>query len=248
MCLLEARDLRKHYDTQLAVDGVSLRVSAGEILGLLGPNGAGKTTTMLMLAGLLTPDDGAVRIDGVATDHDGRAWRRQMGIVPQELALYPELSAVENLTFFGGLYDVVGPRLVDRIDSVLETTGLTEHRDRPVRTYSGGMKRRLNFGVALVHEPRLLILDEPTVGVDPQSRAHLLERIRELRDRGMGVLYASHYMEEVQTLCDRVAVMDLGRIIANDTLDALLERVTDASGPANLETLFLEMTGHRLRD
>ncbi len=226
MPLLEGQHLRKSYGSTVAVDDVTVTVDAGEILGLLGPNGAGKTTTMMMLAGLLEPDAGSVRIDGTSYATGGRELRRALGIVPQDLAVYAELTTEENLAFFGRLYGVTGSRLHERTEAVLDLTGLAPNRSALVATFSGGMKRRLNLGVALMHDPKALILDEPTVGVDPQSRAHLLERIRQLSREGLGVLYASHYMEEVQSLCDRVAVMDRGRIVAADTLDGLLRRVT----------------------
>lgn len=251
MSLLEARHLRKSYGPTLAVDDVSLTVSPGEVIGLLGPNGAGKTTTMMMLAGLLRPDAGSVRIEGGSFDTDARKLRRGLGVVPQELAVYPELSAEENLTFFGRLYDVPARRLAERVDRVLDLTGLTDSRRAAVRTFSGGMKRRLNVGIALVHEPKCLILDEPTVGVDPQSRAHLLEQVRRLAHDSIGVIYASHYMEEVQAVCDRIVILDHGRVIAHDTLDGLLQRVPPSATPtpeASLEALFLQLTGHQLRD
>ena len=225
MSLLEAQNLRKRYGHTLAVDGVSLRVSAGEVLGLLGPNGAGKTTTMMMLSGLMKPDAGTVSIHGRYFDAAGRELRRELGLVPQDLAVYPDLTAKENLTFFGKLYGLTARRLRDRVESVLELTGLTDATGL-VRTFSGGMKRRLNFGIGLLHEPKLLILDEPTVGVDPQSRAHLLDQVRRLGTEGVGVIYASHYMEEVQAICGRVAVMDYGHVLVDDTLDALLNRVS----------------------
>lgn len=226
MSLLDAQHLRKSYGHTLAVDDVSLRVSPGDILGLLGPNGAGKTTTMMMLAGLMKPDVGTVSINGHSFDAVGHELRRELGLVPQDLAVYPELSARENLTFFGKLYGLAARRLRERVDAVLELTGLSDAAGL-VHTFSGGMKRRLNFGIALLHEPKLLILDEPTVGVDPQSRAHLLDQVRRLGVNGIGVIYASHYMEEVQAICDRIAVMDDGHILADDTLDALLKRVSE---------------------
>jgi linearmycin/streptolysin S transport system ATP-binding protein len=253
MALLDASGLRKSYGDTPAVDGVSLCVERGEVLGLLGPNGAGKTTTMMMISGLLPADDGEVRINGRELSVGDASLRGALGIVPQDLAVYPALTARENLEFFGGVYGLRGAHLKGRVDAVVELTGLTDFRDRIVGTYSGGMKRRLNLGIALVHEPELLILDEPTVGVDPQSRAHILTQIKELSRGGLGVIYASHYMEEVQTVSDRVAIMDNGRIVACDTLDALLREsgavVEPVKSPeSNLERLFLELTGHHLRD
>jgi ABC-2 type transport system ATP-binding protein len=225
MTLLVAEHLRKEYGSTVAVDDISLSVSAGEIFGLLGPNGAGKSTTMMMVAGLLTPTRGSIELEGQSFSDGRRELRRLMGVVPQDLALYPELTARENLSFFAGLYGLKGPKLRERIDAMLELTGLVDPADRRVATYSGGMKRRLNMGIGLIHEPRLLILDEPTVGVDSQSRSHLLDWVRRLSDGGLGVIYASHYMEEVQAICDRVAVIDHGKMLACDTLAKLLERV-----------------------
>ena len=226
MNLLEVEHLRKTFGQLVAVADVSFAVAPGEVLGLLGPNGAGKSTTMMMLAGLLKPDSGSIRLDGHPFDpHDYRD-RVMLGVVPQDLAVYPELTARENLDFFGRLYKVFGAALEARIKDVLERIGLTSRADDKVGEYSGGMKRRLNFGVALLHQPRLLILDEPTVGVDPQSRAHLLDSVRDLASEGMGVIYASHYMEEVQAICQRVAIVDRGRMLAYDTIEALLARLS----------------------
>ena len=197
MSLLEVNRLKKSFGTHLAVDEVSFTVGNGEILGLLGPNGAGKSTTIMMLAGLIEPDSGNIVLDGHTLSHSDRKSRQQMGIVPQDLAIYPNLTARENLRFFGGLYGLTGSDLRSRITEVLSQTGLADRQNDLTCEYSGGMKRRLNFGVALLHRPRLLILDEPTVGVDPQSRAHLLDCVRQLASGGMSVIYCSHYMEEV---------------------------------------------------
>lgn len=226
MSLLEVRELRKSYNGTVAVDGLSFTVLAGEVLGLLGPNGAGKTTTMSMIAGLLSPDSGAVVLNGREVDRNDEQRRRALGVVPQDLAVYPDLSALENLHFFGRLYGVRGKELEDRADEVLERVGLTSRRRDAVRTYSGGMKRRLNFGAALMHQPQVLILDEPTVGVDPQSRSHLLDCVRALAEDGVGVIYASHYMEEVEELCARVVIVDHGRVVAADSIDRLLNRIS----------------------
>ena len=225
MSLLEASHLRKSYNGKPAVDDVSFSVDTGEIFGLLGPNGAGKSTTMMMLAGLLEPDAGTIHIGGRSFSSDGAKLRRDLGVVPQDLAIYPDLTARENLDFFAAIYAVRRADRIRRIAFVLEVIGLETQADALVKTFSGGMKRRLNLGVALLHEPKLLILDEPTVGVDPQSRSHILERIGELSQNGMAVLYASHYMEEVQAICDRVAILDHGRIVASDHLKGLLQRV-----------------------
>lgn len=225
MRLLDVSHLRKSYESTLAVDDLSFHVEAGEVFGLLGPNGAGKSTTMLILAGLLKPDSGSVSIDGRLFDAADGQMRALLGVVPQDLAIYTDLTAHENLKFFGRLYGLTGQLLTERIDSALEQTGLTEQAHSLVGTFSGGMKRRLNFGIAVLHQPRLLILDEPTVGVDPQSRSHLLDCIRTLSAAGMSVLYASHYMEEVEAICHRVAIMDHGRMLACDGLRELLGRL-----------------------
>lgn len=226
MALLEIKDLRKSYDSLVAVAGVSFEVRAGEVFGLLGPNGAGKSTTMLMIAGLIEKDSGVILLDGTPFDPRNPAMRSQLGVVPQELAIYPELTALENMRFFGQLYGIKGKILDERIESALQRVGLTARAKDSSGHFSGGMKRRLNFAIGLLHHPRLLILDEPTVGVDPQSRSHLLQCVRDLNTEGVAVIYASHYMEEVQTLCERVAIMDQGKILAMDTLDALLGRMS----------------------
>ncbi len=218
--MLLARNLRKSWRNDLAVDGVSLELGKGESVGLLGPNGAGKSTTISMLSTLMPPDSGDVMYRGASAVRNPGPLRRALGIVPQEIALYPELSAQENLEFFGGLYGLRGARLKAATDDALETVGLTDRRRDTIKSYSGGMKRRINMAAALLHEPEILIMDEPTVGIDPQSRNHILESVRRLnRDRGLTVLYTSHYMEEVEQLCDRVYVMDAGRIIADGTID-----------------------------
>lgn len=222
MSLLEARHLKKSYGGHPAVVDVSFSLQTGEVLGLLGPNGAGKSTTMMMLAGLLIPDEGEVVLGGSRFDGRNRDQRRLLGVVPQDFAIYPDLDAVENLQFFGRLYGLHGQELKDRCDEVLERVGLVESARRAAAGYSGGMKRRLNFGVALMHRPSVLILDEPTVGVDPQSRSHLLDCVRDQARSGVGVIYASHYMEEVQSVCQRVAIIDHGRLLAYDTIPQLL--------------------------
>lgn len=226
MPLLEVKNLRKAYGSLVAVDGVSFEIQLGEVFGLLGPNGAGKSTTMLMISGLIPSDGGTILLDGKEFDPRNPAMRSQLGVVPQDLAIYPELTAAENLRFFGQLYGIKGTVLAGRVQSALERVGLVNRADDWAGSFSGGMKRRLNFAIALLHHPRLLILDEPTVGVDPQSRSHLLDCVRELNQEGVAVIYASHYMEEVQALCQRVAIMDRGKILAMDTLNALLGRMS----------------------
>jgi len=218
--LIEVQSLAKRFGDLRAVDDVSFAIRPGEAFGLLGPNGAGKTSTIQMIGGVLVPDAGKVSIGG-ADPRQAEA-RRVLGIAPQELAIYSELSGAENLAFFGRLYGYSGARLRERVDWGLELAGLTERRRDRASKYSGGMKRRLNLACALVHEPKVLICDEPTVGVDPQSRHHIFECIRGLGKSGMTLLYTTHYMEEAQELCDRVAVMDQGRVLALDSVDRLI--------------------------
>jgi ABC-2 type transport system ATP-binding protein len=226
MNLLEVCNLRKTFGNVVAVEDVSFSVAAGEVFGLLGPNGAGKSTTMNMVVGLLAPDSGAIRLNGKEVSVNNRELRTILGVVPQDLAIYPDLTAKENLDFFGRLYGIRGRTLKQRIDEALERTQLTARANDRAETFSGGMKRRLNFGVALLHRPQLMILDEPTVGVDPQSRAHLLDCVRALAAEGVAAVYASHYMEEVEALCARVAIVDRGRVLACDHLQTLLGRLS----------------------
>jgi ABC-2 type transport system ATP-binding protein len=223
--ILEAIDLRKSFGNTVALDGVSFHVAEGELFGLLGPNGAGKTTLLSIISGLLEPSGGTTRIQGRKVQSSERELRKQIGIVPQELAVYGELTARENLTFFGSLYGLHGADLERRADEVLTVVGLSDRSASRVDTFSGGMKRRLNFGAALVHNPRLLLLDEPTTGVDPQSRNLLFDEIRRLNASGVTVLYTSHYMEEVQALCARIGIIDHGRLIACATLPDLLRQL-----------------------
>ena len=223
--ILVAYGLHKWYGDIHAVCQVDLKILRGEILGLLGPNGAGKTTTIAMLAGLLAPDQGEVRLDGQLLTPDTHALKARIGLVPQELALYPTLSAQDNLLFFGRIYGLRGKRLRQRVEAVLEMVGLTGRAQDPIETYSGGMKRRINIAAGLLHEPELLFLDEPTVGVDPQSRNAIFESVEALNRAGVTVLYTTHYMEEAQRLCHRVAIMDAGRVIALDTPAALIRRL-----------------------
>ncbi len=222
-CVVEVESIKKRYGATQALDGVSFHVDAGEIFGLLGPNGAGKTTLLSILACLLTPDSGELRLFERRAGPRERSIRRRLGIVPQELALYGELTARENLEFFGGLYGLAGAALRERTDRVLEAMGLADRADERVETYSGGMQRRLNLGAALVHGPDLVLLDEPTIGVDPQSRNHIFEEIKRLNREGATIIYTSHYMEEVQALCRRIGIIDHGQLIACDSLPALLQ-------------------------
>ncbi len=223
--ILEILDLEKRYGHTVALDKVSFEVIEGEVFGLLGPNGAGKTTLLSIVSGLISASGGDVRMMGRPALPVGKELRRQIGIVPQELAVYNELTPCENLRFFGRLYGLTGARLTRRADEVLEAIGLADRADDKVATFSGGMKRRLNLGAALVHQPHLLFLDEPTTGVDPQSRNHIFEEIRRVNHAGATVVYTSHYMEEVQALCPRVGIIDHGRLIACDMVAALVQQL-----------------------
>jgi ABC-2 type transport system ATP-binding protein len=223
--VLTARDLRKRYGPIEAVRGVSFEIAEGETYGLLGPNGAGKTTTISMVCGLLACDAGEVTLDGVPIDVGAVAAKAGIGYVPQDLAIYPDLTGRENLEFFGRLYGLAGAKLRDRIGEVLEIVGLTARAGDRTDKYSGGMQRRLNIGIGLLHQPRLLLLDEPTVGVDPQSRNAILESIAKLGKAGMAILYTTHYMEEAERLCDRVGIIDAGEIRAEGTQRELVALV-----------------------
>jgi ABC-2 type transport system ATP-binding protein len=222
--LLECQGLSKSFGTRLAVDGVGFSLAPGEVYGLLGPNGAGKTTTIKMVCGLLEPDAGSIRLGGrsVGADLDVK---ELVGYVPQEVALYPDLTAEENLAFLGRLYRLRGQVLRERVDEALEMTDLTDRRAERVESYSGGMRRRLNIAAGLLHHPRLLVLDEPTVGVDPQSRHAILERVRALSAGGVAVLYTTHYMEEAERVCDRVGIVDHGRLVAEGTRRELVAQL-----------------------
>ena len=223
--VLEVDGLRRTFGSLTAVDGISFTIGRGETFGLLGPNGAGKTTTISMVVGLLRPDAGRVLVSGIAMGEDPIAAKRRLGLVPQDLAIYPELSARDNLIYFGRLQGLTGPRLRERVATVLEIVGLTDRAKGASKTFSGGMKRRLNIAVGLLHEPELLILDEPTVGVDPQSRNAILESVEALSTEGMAVLYTTHYMEEAERLCDRIAIVDDGRIQAEGDRGQLVDLV-----------------------
>jgi len=220
--ILIAQDLHKSYGDNHAVDGVSLQVARGEVFGLLGPNGAGKTTAISMLTGLFPPDKGSITVDGLDLVKQTNAAKAKMGLVPQDLALYPTLSARQNLNFWGRIYGLKGKQLSTRVNEVLKMVDLTEKADKAIDTYSGGMKRRINIGAGLLHKPDILFLDEPTVGVDPQSRNAIFDYVEGLNRAGMTVIYTTHYMEEAERLCHRVAIVDLGKIIALDTPAALI--------------------------
>ncbi len=219
--MLEVLGLRKTYGDLKAVDGVSFRAGKGETIGLLGPNGAGKTTTVSMIAGLIRPDSGEVRIAGHTLEGDTDPAKRHIGLVPQDLGLYEDLPAQENLHLFGALYGLTGAPLQRAMDEALDLVGLRERAKDKVLDFSGGMKRRLNLAAALLHDPQLLLLDEPTVGVDPQSRNAIFDNLEVLRKRGKTLLYTTHYMEEAERLCDRLVIIDHGKVIADDTLQGL---------------------------
>jgi ABC-2 type transport system ATP-binding protein len=221
--MIKVDQLRKSYGTTVAVDAISFEVPRGETFGLLGPNGAGKTTTINMMIGVLGSDSGSIEVNDGAKPSEPAA-RRAIGVAPQSLAIYEELSAQENLAFFARLYHLKGARLKERVAWALEFAGLKDRRHDRAKTYSGGMKRRLNMAVALVHEPQVIFLDEPTVGVDPQSRNHIFQCIEQLKASGRTIIYTTHYMEEAQRLCDRVAIMDHGRILDLDRVDGLIDR------------------------
>ncbi len=244
--MLEIRNVRKTYGTIVAVDDVSFTVQPGRLTGLLGPNGAGKTTTVSMIAGLTRPERGSVLVNGEALAGDTDPKKRKIGLVPQDLALYDELSARDNLRFFGALYDLSGAALDAAMAAALRLVGLADRAGDRVKAFSGGMKRRLNLAAGLLHDPDILLLDEPTVGVDPQSRNAIFDNLEELKRRGKALLYTTHYMEEAERLADRIVVIDRGRVVANDTLEGL--HGLAPAGVTSLESVFLTLTGRSLRD
>lgn len=216
--------LKKHYGKKTALEDVTLTVEPGTCFGLLGPNGAGKSTTMKLLTGIIEPDDGTIHVLGLDVVKDQRAIQRQIGYVPQSITLYEKLSAYDNLVFFGEMNGVKGRLLKERISEVLNQTGLSDRAKEAVSTFSGGMKRRINIACALLHKPKILILDEPTVGIDPQSRNRIFELINSLKEEGVTVIYSTHYMEEVEALCDHIAIIDHGKVMTQGSLTELLER------------------------
>ena len=246
--VLVCRGLLKRYDRRVAVDDVGFHILPGERYGLLGPNGAGKTTTISMVCGLLRPDGGDVEVAGTRVDPAATAAKANIGYVPQEIALYPDLTARENLRFFARLYGLRGTARDERVAACLELVGLADRADERVDTYSGGMQRRLNIAAGLLHQPRLLVLDEPTVGVDPQSRNAILESVEALGRSGLAVLYTTHYMEEAQRLCDRIGILDEGKLVAEGTREELValmggrDRVR-LSADGNLDALATSLAG-----
>jgi ABC-2 type transport system ATP-binding protein len=240
--MLQVDRLSKRYGERVAVNAISFSIAQGETVGLLGPNGAGKTTAIAMISGISRPDSGEVSLGGLSLAQDANALKRRVGLVPQDLALYEELSAWANLQLFGGLYGLSAMELQPRAKAALALVGLADRSTDRVKTFSGGMKRRLNIAAALLHEPDLILLDEPTVGVDPQSRNAIFDNLEELKRRGKTLLYTTHYMEEPERLCDRVLILDHGQILASDTVAHFKQQYT------NLEAAFIQLTGRALRD
>ena len=241
------RDLVKNYNgnPEPAIDGINIDIPSGEIFGLLGPNGAGKTTTINILCGLLTPDAGHVIIDGHYWSGNAAEVRQIIGVVPQEIALYEKLTAYENLQFIGAMYGIKGKVLKERIEESLSVFGLENFSRRQLRTYSGGMKRRLNLIAGILHRPRILFLDEPTVGVDVQSRSVILEFLKKLNHQGTTIIYTSHYMDEAEGLCTSIGILDAGKVICKGKTAELIGSRADC---ANLENIFLQLTGRSPRD
>ncbi len=288
--MIEVISISKNFDNIKAVQQISFNVKKGQIFGFLGPNGAGKSTTINMLNTLLEPDQGSIMIDGTDLSTDADQCKLKIGVVPQEIALYDDLSALENLKFWGGLYQIPKNELKERAEWAIRIVGLEDRKKDAVKTYSGGMKRRVNIAAAILHKPKILLLDEPTVGVDPQSRNHIFETIEQLNKEGMTIIYTTHYMEEAERLCDEIAIIDLGKIIATGDLEELrkisgvkdkliihtsekkqIEYECESIGSeisgilenhksngneilsidthkANLESIFLKLTGKQLRD
>jgi len=222
---IEVRELGKRFGEVVAVDGVSFAVMPGEVFSLLGPNGAGKSTVISIISGLLRPDRGDAAVMGNSVTGQGTAARRALGVVPQDVALYPDMSARENLFFWGRMYGLGGAELRRRVDELVAAVGLTDRQRGRVSTYSGGMKRRVNIAAALLHRPPVVIMDEPTVGIDPQSRRHILDYVKDLNRQGTTVLYTTHYMEEAEELSHRIAIMDRGRVVAGGTRAELVRLV-----------------------
>ncbi|MCY8947754.1 ABC transporter ATP-binding protein [Bacillus atrophaeus] len=223
--MLQVENIEKAYEKKLIVKGISFTLEKGEAFGLLGPNGAGKSTTISMIAGLVPPDKGEITVGGCIVGKDTNQAKQKIGVVPQDIALYPTLTAKENLLFWGKMYGLTSAEAKKRAVEVLEYVGLTERAKDKIQTFSGGMKRRINIGAALMHRPELLIMDEPTVGIDPQSRNHILQTVKQLNEEGTTIIYTSHYMEEVEYLCDRIGIMDKGDMIAIGTKTDLCTRL-----------------------
>ncbi|MCR2823741.1 ABC transporter ATP-binding protein [Lederbergia panacisoli] len=227
--MLEVKELKKSYGKKEVVKNVSFTIEKGESFGLLGPNGAGKSTTISMICGLIPYDQGEVMVDHLSVKKSPMLIKKKIGVVPQEIALYPTMSAKDNLLFWGTMYGLKGSQAKKRVEEVLDIVGLKDRAKERIETFSGGMKRRINIGAALMHEPELLIMDEPTVGIDPQSRNHILETVKKLNEQGMTIIYTSHYMEEVEYLCNRVGIIDHGEVIAIGTQSELCSRLVGGS-------------------
>lgn len=247
--ILKLNGLSKKFDGKTVVDHISFDIKEGEIFGLLGPNGAGKSTTLNMICSLLKPTSGNIEVFGMDTDKHMKKIKSRIGYIPQELAIHGNLKAWENVELFTSLYGVRGQELKSAIDNSLEFVGLLDKRNSYAKTFSGGMKRRLNIACAIGHKPELMIFDEPTVGIDPQSRNFILEKIKTANKNGATIIYTSHYMEEVESICTRIAIMDNGRIIAMGTREELVSLVTsEPDSDITLEEVFLTLTGKKLRD
>lgn len=245
---IKLNNLTKKYNNNPVVDGINLQINKGEVFGLLGPNGAGKSTTINMICSLIKATSGSIEVFGQDNRKHLNVIKENLGYVPQDLAIHENLKAWENVEFFAALYGLKGKELKKAVDNSLEFVGLSEHRNDFAKNFSGGMKRRLNIACALSHKPELLIFDEPTVGIDPQSRNFILDRIKDLNESGATVIYTSHYMEEVEAICTRIAIMDSGRIIATGTKEELVNMVSDGDKDMSLEEVFLTLTGKKLRD
>ncbi len=248
---VQVSDLVKTFGKIEAVRDVSFTIGHGEIFGLLGPNGAGKSTTINMMCGYMQPTSGDTTIDGLSITREPLKVKHMIGVVPQEIALYSDLNSQENLEFFGELYGMPKRVRRERAEDVLHFVGLYERRKDPIKTFSGGMQRRINMAVAMIHSPHFLLMDEPTVGVDPQSRENIFDTIEKLREQGTTILYTTHYMEEAERMCDHIAIMDEGRIIAMGTLEQLLalrDQNLEVQRPHGLQELFIQLTGKTLRD
>ncbi len=246
--ILKTNDLTKKYGSKIAVDNLNLEIRKGEIFGLLGPNGAGKSTTMNMICDILRPTLGNVELFGKDLHKNRKEILKKLGYIPQDLAIHGNLKAWENVELFTSLYGIKGEALKTAIDESLEYVGLLEKRNEYAKNFSGGMKRRLNIACALGHKPELLIFDEPTVGIDPQSRNFILNKIKQSNEEGTTIIYTSHYMEEVEAICTRIAIMDDGKIIASGTSEELKKLVVDNTESITLEEVFLTLTGKKLRD
>jgi ABC-2 type transport system ATP-binding protein len=247
--ILKVEGLCKQYGDRLAVNDLSLEIKKGEVFGLLGPNGAGKSTTMNMICSLIKPTSGKIELFGMNLNKNLKKIKPMIGYIPQELAIHGNLKAWENVELFASLYGIKGKELKAAIEESLEFVGLTERKNSFAKTFSGGMKRRLNIACAIGHKPQLLIFDEPTVGIDPQSRNFILEKIKYANEHGTTVIYTSHYMEEVEAICSRVGIIDSGKIIALDTKKELAKMITDKPAEnVSLEEVFLNLTGKNLRD